>query len=221
MCESKKTRPKVCVTENDKGRQPSLHNSPDLRGRTADATRITLLLLTLTYLINFVNVADKDSITTYDHNSIIAELIAQHNPDNVSTPSLNEIGMRNNERDPIVGTPSRMVQVTNGIPRHVCRYRLASRSKTHNSGLGILSTENIGRGDQVGPGSLDIKAADLNPYQATALSVLLSNYAWDFSETGGITKARGWSLSFLVLVVSHIIIGVLRSLFYDSKKDSY
>jgi hypothetical protein len=140
---------------------------------------VLILGIVLAYVSNFIFVVEKDNQTD-GHNPTAG------NDSKIYTQSLQLKGkkisiiknVKKSESDPKEAEPGILRH------RHTCKYYLA-KSRIPNSGLGIFTTADIEKGGQVGPGDMVIHANDLNPHFASALGVLLFDYAWDSSETGG------------------------------------
>lgn len=142
---------------------------------------ILILGIVFAWVSNFIFVVEIDNQTN-GHNPTAGN--DSNILGNLSTQSLQlkEKGISSNMKK----NESDRKEAEHGIPRHhhTCKYYLA-KSRIPNSGLGIFTTSNIEKGGQVGPGDIVIHANDMNPHFATALGVLLFDYAWDSSETGG------------------------------------
>jgi len=189
MRRTKKCRIKRGLADGDNDKPPSNKVDQNLNaGKQVQKSNyllcrpvILILGIVFAWLSNFIFVVEKDNQTD-GHNPTAGNV--SKNLGNISTQSLQlkekgiSINMKKNESDPKEAEPGILGH------RHTCKYYLA-KSRIPNSGLGIFTTADIEKGGQVGPGDIVIHANDMNPHFASALGVLLFDYAWDSSETGG------------------------------------
>jgi len=181
MRKTKKSRLERSLVDGDNAKPPSNKNQhlnarKQVQKSLLCGPLIVILGIAFAWVSTFIFPSEKDNQTN-GHNPL-----AENDSNmlgNISTQSIPlkekgiSINMKKNETDP-----------KEAEHRHTCKYYLA-KSRIPNSGLGIFTTANIEKGGQVGPGDIVIHANDINPHFATALGVLLFDYAWDSSKTGG------------------------------------
>ena len=186
MRRTKKCRLKRGLADGDNDKPPSNKVDQNLNARKQVQKSnyllcgpvILILGIFFAWLSNFIFVVEKDNQTdghnpTAGNDSKIYTQSLQLKGEKISI-----INVKKSESDPKEAEPGILRH------RHTCKYYLA-KSRIPNSGLGIFTTADIEKGGQVGPGDIVIHANDMNPHFASALGVLLFDYAWDSSETGG------------------------------------